>query len=835
MNKTKVLSLILVLLLLIPIAPSVTHAQSTELSVNGEQPSEATVDLSTELNLTWNGTEDVNVKVTAQEIAKSITITLTPAESEKIIYLNYSSTPGVNTNETVAPLTFLLNQPVTFLIEVRDAATNALLEGYVVKMASYAPVLTADKYVKVGTTGPINIKLTDEDLNDNAGLSDSFGAPVFAGQPLRVSMGQGVFEVLVNGQTAIANKTGYLIFSEDEENEGNFTLSFDLSLIQATLKAGDVITFRWTDYYSGKVAEATTQVVTEVPMQVTLDRAVYPMPNDARFNVTVQVSDPATVDLDKFWLAVIRWDGSAKINLTSDKNITYSSSDGGKVYTLKFTIDLSSVSGIAVYNFTGATIKAFYNGTSATATIQPSTATLTINATSVSMGDVVAITLVEPDANLDSTINDTEHVYLGTTSIPLTETGPTTGVFVGTITVDNSLVSPDTLPKTFTITYTDNYSGMTSVNVARPVTRSVSFTVQAHTAQVFFGDVNGNQISSTGPYSLIYVCFKDPDYIFNSTLNFPSGQEIYIRSTTGDEEKISTLMQSTTDKSMFCTSIKISLAGDTVKPNNGTLEVTVPDTVIMRAVDPASASGGPATFLVYLAVRAWDGTIRVEPAKPFYVDNDDVWIYVEDPDANIDSSTLDPVEVTITTSSDPIGTKLTLVETGPATGVFKAPYLISKSNYPPFLKDGDKIYITYYDKLSSSGKPLAVTKELQFGFITATPIKPGAPAAVKFLDIMGNEVAPKVGQPTLIQIPVSNADTTRSVTTDVIIVFYDANNVPVGLAYGRITLGAGASGTAIVGWLPNLAGTFTAKVFFWDLANKVPLSEQPLLLTVTVQ
>jgi hypothetical protein len=57
----------------------------------------------------------------------------------------------------------------------------------------------------------------------------------------------------------------------------------------------------------------------------------------------------------------------------------------------------------------------------------------------------------------------------------------------------------------------------------------------------------------------------------------------------------------------------------------------------------------------------------------------------------------------------------------------------------------------------------------------------------------------------------------------------------VGLAYGRITLGAGASGTAIVGWLPNLAGTFTAKVFFWDLANKLPLSEQPLLLTVTVQ
>jgi len=861
MNKTRILSLIMLVFLVVSIVPAIP------VKANGTYPiivnDGGVVDLSTELTINVIPSGKYKFEITAEEIGKTL-------EVEKnvpfTVMLNWSSTPGL-VNHTANDWTFLLNRPVTFTIVVKNPTTGEVLNVTRVAMTTYAPKLAVTpSYVLVeeAPTKEVTVKLTDNDLNDlgNYYLDNFFGF-IVKDQPIVVSnLPQGAFEVLVNGQTAIANVTQTLFFQEDPDNDGNFTLKFNLSWINYTFKDGDVVTFKWTDYYTGQVVTYDVKIVKEVPMGVSLDRTLYPLPNKGVFNITATVTDPTGVDPSKFWLALVRWDGlplnitttgsaaSAYLN-TTDKDASsaikfYSDTSETTKHIYTFQVNLTKAAeintNVPVYSWTGADVVAYYNGTMVKATIQPSTAVLSVDKTAVKVNDTITITLIDPDADLDSSLNDTvkvaiDNYYSGT--LELKETGENTGVFVGKVVINFNnfpTLNPDKLPYEIKVTYEDTYTAFTTVSAPNSQELTQKVTVTPTTAKVWLGDSEGNPVTTIGPNAKLYVYFQDPDYILNSTFKLPDTYAIVLKSTTGDQVEITELEQSDKDPTLFYKEITVKMMTGTQPSDQGALEVVSPDTIVVRAVDPSAEPDGSAkVFLFNIAVRTWDGKVYVEPSKPFYLDGDTIWIYVEDPDANANSDIRDTVTVRITSTSDPVGITLPLVETGVSTGVFRAPFLISKSQMAPFLSDGDKIIISYTDALSATGKQATFTKELQFGFVTATPIKPGAPAAIKFLDITGNEVAPKVGQPTLIQIPVSNADTTRSVTTDVIIVFYDANNVPVGLAYGRITLGAGASDTAIVGWLPSQAGTFTAKVFFWDLANKVPLSEQPLLLTVTVQ
>ena len=872
MNKTRILSLIMLVFLVVSIVPAIP------VKANGTYPiivnDGGVVDLSTELNVKVGTSGDYRYEITAEEIGK--TLVKDADERGFTVMLNWSSTPGL-VNHTENDWTFLLNRPVTFIIVVKNAATGEVLNVTRVAMKTYAPKLKVTPsyvLVKEAPTKEVTVKLTDNDLNDLGDeYYDNFFGFIVKDQPIVVSnLPQGAFEVLVNGQTAIANVTQTLFFHEYDKM-GNFTLNFNLSWIKHTFKDGDVVTFKWTDYYTGKVVTYDVKIVKELPMGVSLDRTLYPLPNKGVFNITATVTDPNPfgVDPNKFWLALVRWDGlplnitlsitedeyteiyvSAYLNTTGEDASNaiefYSDTSEATKHIYTFQVNLTKAAeinpNVPVYSWTGADVVAYYNGTTVKATIQPSTAVLSVDKTAVKVNDTITITLIDPDANLDSSLNDTVKVAIDKyklEKLELKETGENTGVFVGKLVInfDNfPTLNPDKLPYEIKITYKDEYTAFTTVTAPRSQTLTQKVTVTPTTAKVWLGDSEGKPVSTIGPYAKLYVYFQDPDYILNDTLKLPDTYAIVLRSTTGDQVVLTELMKSEKDPTLFYNEITVKKMEDKQpsSTSDNTLEVVSPDTIVVRAVDPSAEPDGSAkVFLFNIAVRTWDGKIYVEPSKPFYLDGETIWIYVEDPDANVNLDKRDTVTVRITSTSDPVGITLPLVETGVSTGVFRAPFLISKSQMAPFLSDGDKIIISYTDAMSATGKPATFTKELQFGFVTATPIKPGAPAAIKFLDIMGNEVAPKVGQPTLIQIPVSNADTTRSVTTDVIIVFYDANNVPVGLAYGRITLGASASGTAVVGWLPNLAGTFTAKVFFWDLANKVPLSEQPLLLTVTVQ
>jgi len=77
--------------------------------------------------------------------------------------------------------------------------------------------------------------------------------------------------------------------------------------------------------------------------------------------------------------------------------------------------------------------------------------------------------------------------------------------------------------------------------------------------------------------------------------------------------------------------------------------------------------------------------------------DDKLHIMVEDPAASINPSSINTVTVTVTSTSDPVGLKVTLVETKPNSGVFKGMIKISSKPMAGaiYARPGDKVKVKY--------------------------------------------------------------------------------------------------------------------------------------------
>ncbi|MEM1619442.1 MAG: hypothetical protein QXU52_01650, partial [Fervidicoccaceae archaeon] len=505
------------------------------------------------------------------------------------------------------------------------------------------------------------------------------------------------------------------------------------------------------------------------------------------------------------------------------------------------TVDLTDLLGIKAYEATGAKLTAayVYEGTTykAEATIAPSTAELRVNATTVAMGDYIKVTVVEPDANKDSGAVDEINVTVTMGSLPkqltLKETGKNTGVFEKTLRVGFGDLSGVKAGDKIKFSYTDKYTAATSVTAERGAELEASVSVKSTTADVWLGTADV-RLAELSPFTKVGVYLYDPDLIVDwekGTLTLSGVYGICLRSGI-DEVWIDTLSAVPGKPGLFNATLALNL---TDVENN--LNVTVPDTIVLRYLDEVGADGKVAPILLTAKVVAYDGVVWVEPKKPFYNDKEDIVIYVRDPDANRDPNAIDKVDVRITSPIDPAGATVTLVETGANTGVFRAPLTllsIESGGLRPAFRVGDKLTITYTDKIGADGKEKKISVEIQVGYKPVLPVTPPAPADVTFVDVTGAPTAPAAGKPMLLRMPVTNADTTRSVAVDVVLLIKTPDGVPIGISYARITLGPGETALAAVGWIPPAKGTFLATAYFWDLAAKTPLSEKPLELTITV-
>ena len=111
-----------------------------------------------------------------------------------------------------------------------------------------------------------------------------------------------------------------------------------------------------------------------------------------------------------------------------------------------------------------------------------------------------------------------------------------------------------------------------------------------------------------------------------------------------------------------------------------------------------TARGLPLEILKSLIRQDLVGAPRMRQVK-ILVDKkgDKLYITVEDPAAVTDPSSINTVTVSVTSSSNPEGLKVTLVETGPGTGVFKGVVMVTSEPKAGaiYARPGDKVTVKY--------------------------------------------------------------------------------------------------------------------------------------------
>lgn len=182
-------------------------------------------------------------------------------------------------------------------------------------------------------------------------------------------------------------------------------------------------------------------------------------------------------------------------------------------------------------------------------------------------------------------------------------------------------------------------------------------------------------------------------------------------------------------------------------PNTGTFTTTIPESVFRppAVIAPATLTANytdysssalprlpdPDKYSVkkgYASVVTYTGKVSFD--KSIYRIGESVTVKVEDPDLNVDSKVKDTTtyggrgSLWITSTTDPLGFPIILVETDVNTGIFVGNFTLSLSETipPDVLKvsSGDYIYANYTDEKNAAGvENYAVTAIARFKTFTA--------------------------------------------------------------------------------------------------------------------
>ncbi|MCD6323993.1 MAG: hypothetical protein J7L55_02650, partial [Desulfurococcales archaeon] len=438
-------------------------------------------------------------------------------------------------------------------------------------------------------------------------------------------------------------------------------------------------------------------------------------------------------------------------------------------------------------------------------------ASLTVNGSttvSASYGQVVSFRLSDPELNANASEYNTVtlNISVGSHTYPvvLNETGTNTGVFEGdaVIAQDGDLyASPGS---TITVSFTAKRSPSTTPDMDSWLSDSleVEINIPSHT-----GTITTDK-SEYSPFSTIVINITDPDMNTNYEAEdtIPKDQ-IFIKAADGSWKHPSSDAKETGE-------------------NTGVFQVKVPATDLGTAGDVLEMGSTQVVYkdmetpsgiqLVSTKVKFVSWTAEIITDKEYYNLGEKINITVVDPDANKDPDTIDILtdKLVVTSTTDPTGVPVTLVETGPDTGVFHAEILVTDhaigSGYI-LAHLGDQINISYTDEYPANyeGESLTLTKSVKVGVPVENPIKT---STVEFVNPMtGESLTPKVGQTVGIDVAFNNtAYTTQKFT--VIMVIRDAQGAAVNIQWQTVTLPAGMSGSAGFSWTPSSTGSYTVEV-----------------------
>ncbi|WP_405250311.1 beta strand repeat-containing protein [Dokdonia sp. Asnod3-C12] len=338
------------------------------------------------------------------------------------------------------------------------------------------------------------------------------------------------------------------------------------------------------------------------------------------------------------------------------------------------------------------------------------TGEVTVTDTSIP-GDTLDVVVTDNDLNLDVNIIDTVDVVVVNDQtgesevVTLTETGPDTGVFAGTVdtvfgemagTNDDGTLNTQA-GNTVTVTYDDELDN-TGDNPA-PVT---------DTDNVIGGVTGEVTITETSiPGDTLDIVVTDND--LNQDINNIEAIEVIVVNDETGESELVTLTETGADTGIFEGTVDTVFGDIAGTDNDGIFNTQAGDTVTVTYDDELDTLGNDPTAVSDTDTVIGGVTGKVEITETS-IPGDTLNIIVTDNDLNLDITSVDSIDVVVINDQTGETETITLTETGVDTGVFEGTVntvfgdIAGTDNDGIFnTQAGDTVTVTYDDELDSNG------------------------------------------------------------------------------------------------------------------------------------
>ncbi len=491
------------------------------------------------------------------------------------------------------------------------------------------------------------------------------------------------------------------------------------------------------------------------------------------------------------------------------------------------------------------------------------------------IGSDMILTLVEPDFNLDSQTAETapldviewdSHAFKGTMGLlgqqssafdakPATfvETGKDTGIFQSVIKVPKTL-NGNLLERgeQITLEYTD--WGPAGSKVVGANSQDVDLTIYTSN---FGATVELDQKVYTWT-DRVYITVVAPDHNFDPNLIDTIGEtneDTVSVSTRGNSISQYKLVETGVDTGIFTG--YVILTGDTnVKGTSGVdgqgLNPTGAGPTGNGPTDgflPSEEQDGVSVSFEFTRDQTVTGSAlirwnigEIKWLEASYPANGQGVLQIVDPDMNLNPKAVDKFDTNVWSDSDSGGIKLTMTETGEATGIFQGTVYFTtnfqSSGNRLHVAEGDTVTGEYNDRTLpppyTSADQLRLTSTTFIG--TVVPPLERAPASnPRIVDSFGNAItgAVKTGQQVQVTADLANGQD-KDQPFAYLVQIQDANGVTVSLSWITGTLTAGQSLNPAQSWTPTASGTYTAQIFVWQSIDNPNALSPPLSTTINV-
>ncbi len=491
------------------------------------------------------------------------------------------------------------------------------------------------------------------------------------------------------------------------------------------------------------------------------------------------------------------------------------------------------------------------------------------------IGSDMILTLVEPDLNLDSQTAETipldviewdSHAFKGTMGLlggqssqfdakpgSFVETGKDTGIFQSIIKVpkqlNNNLLERG---EQITLEYTD--WGPAGSKVVGANSQDIDLTIYTSN---FGATVELDQKVYTWT-DRVYITVVAPDHNFDPNLIDTIG------STNDDKVSVSTrgnsisnykLVETGVDTGIFTGYVILTgnpnikgasgVDGEGLNPTGAGPSGTGPTDGFL----PSEEQDGVSVSFEFTRDQTVTGSAlirwnigEIKWLEASYPANGQGVLQIVDPDMNLNPKAVDKFDTNVWSDSDSGGIKLTMTETGEATGIFQGTVYFTtnfqSSGNRLHVAEGDTVTGEYNDRTLpppyTSADQLRLTSTTFIG--TVVPPLERAPASnPRIVDSFGNAItgAVKTGQQVQVTADLANGQD-KDQPFAYLVQIQDANGVTVSLSWITGTLTAGQSLNPAQSWTPTASGTYTAQIFVWQSIDNPNALSPPLTTTINV-